>query len=281
MKRSRFFIAIGQHKKLNAAIMIAIIAVSVTFGVFQRPQKVQAWPTENLELGSIFQPIWDFTKTEIFGTIKNTIKIRAIEFARQEIIAWVSGEKGTATFISDFEDFLIDSVDVATSLFLEDVMGDSYSQLCSGININLGLAFKSEFDHKYKMPECRLSTLIQNFGNTSNPFDLVSVSFDSEQNDYLYTARVYEVLNEKSSAEVLKKITKVVANQGQVAENPDGTLKSPGAQINAALSEGVASIFNVQVQSDDFKMIIQPLVGALVEGTFKRGINEFKKFKNQ
>lgn len=263
------------QRKIITHFFIAITIFFSVYGILMKPQPAKAWPVVDT-----FAPTWDEIWQLIQPAITDTVKTFVIRFAYEDVLKWVSGEKGgKPAFITDFDDWLFKQADLAGSQFLEQTLGDAYKTLCTGINVNLALYWKPQFDIEYYIPECRLSEIQRRFQNPGTEWiDFQAYLVDSN-NDSGYLFEVYSKAQERKESVQLTNVTQAIAGNGFVktVKNIEGKdiVQTPGAVISDLVSASQQASYDVITNSDAWTLdnVSSALLQGLVLATMKRGLN--------
>lgn len=265
------------YRKGIATLCIAIAVFACSWGVLMKPKEADAqWVVADVTL-----PAWDTIWDQVKPAITNTIKSFVIKFAYGDLMKWISGEKGgKPAFITDFDDWLFKQADFAASSFLEQTLGNAYRTLCTGINVNLALYWKSEFDTDYYTPTCTLSQIQQRFENPGTEWVDFQASLSGSNTDSGFLFEVLSKAEEERSQIQYENMVKAITGNGFISEETDPTTgkkitKTPGAQIKSFVDASIGAQFQAVVGSEAWTDFFGPLIDASIQGALKRGVNTF------
>lgn len=261
-------------RKFLVYLFVFLAVFSTTWGILMKPKPVEAaWPVAN-----ILQGIIDTVEAKVFPTIVQTIKQFVVKFAYNDLMKWISGEKGgKPAFITDFDDWLFTQADWAASSVLEQVAGTGFTAFCTGINANLSLYWKPLFENKYYQPKCTLSQIQQRFQNPGTKWVDFQASLNGSNNDIGFLFEVFSKASETKDDLTLQHFLQGITGYDKSIKDKDGKEKvlTPGAQISAFVNGGVNSIWSGATNSDAWQDFFGPLIDASIQGALKRGVNTF------
>jgi hypothetical protein len=266
-----------QHKKFLATLMIVVSIFAGSWGVLMKPKPVDAqWVVADVTL-----PTWDSIWDQVRPAITSTIKSFVVKFAYGDLMKWISGENGgKPAFITDFDDWLYKQADVAASSFLEQTLTTTYKTLCTGLNANLALYWKSEFDQSYYTPTCTLSKIAQRFQNPNTEWVDFQASLSDSNTDSGFLFEVFSKAQDEQDKVTYENTVKAISGQGYSSETKDPKTgkkitKTPGAQISSFVNASVNSLYAGATTSEAWQDFFGPIIDASIQGALKRGVNTF------
>ncbi len=262
-------------RKNISIFFIVLSLLSASWGILSAPQPAEAqWAVED-----ILKLPTDILEQNIFPTITDIVKGFTISFAYQDLLKWISGEGGgKPAFITNFDQWLYDKADIAASQFLDQTLGDAYNVLCTGINVNLALYWKPQFEEtKFDVPKCTLSEIQQRFENPGTQWVDFQATLTGTNSDAGYLFATLDLANQKQAEETFKNFTEAIAGQGYVSEDEDGNIKTPGSSIADLVNAGTQSLYDVGTNSTGWFNFVGPLIEAAIQGALKKGFNQFNQ----
>lgn len=246
-----------------------------------KPQPAKAWPVVALNI-----PPWDEIKHDIWPVIEKTVKTFIIKFTYNDIIKWIAGEKsGKPAFISDFDDWLYRQADAAASQFLEETLGTLYKTLCTGININLALYWRPQFDVQYYIPQCTLSQIQRRFQNPGTEWVDFQLYLDDSNNDAGFLFQIYSKAQEKRNAIEYQHTITALSGQGyaKTTKDKDGKeiVETPGSAIAGLVGAAQKAPFDIITSSAGWDEIGSTLLSAIVIATLQRGVKTVRQKINK
>jgi hypothetical protein len=247
------------------------------------------------------------TKEEVRENVENgifwVIAKQVVSNMVSDLVDWInSGFQGSPAFITDLDQFLLETADAAAGQFIEELAGDG-SYLCSPFQLNIQIALAVEYDRiREDRPYegCTLSDIVgslEDFLSGSFIQDTdVSVQnvggqnpVDAAWDNYLQVVNHPEKYTEfgvylDQQRLMLEKIAEAERNETTKANWGDGyksnkicetvddsatrstlrcTIVTPGRQIADALSENLASGQRTLIEADEINEIIGALMGQL------------------
>lgn len=262
-------------RRFLAQFFIFLVLFSTSAGILMRPQKAEAqWVVWDAAV-----QVWDTIKQEIFPIITDTVKIFVIQFVYQDILDWISGAKDKPAFITDFDEWLFQSADIAVSNYLEDTLGDAFTVLCTGIDVNLALYWKKDYEHRYEVPECKLSEVAARFENPGTQWVDFGLSYEDANSDTSYLFTVWELSQEKKTDSQVQQAIEAVSGNGFVVKE-NGKIKTPGAVVQEYVNDALGATIGVQVNSEAWASFVEPLINAATVRLMREGINQFNEFQS-
>lgn len=264
-------------RKVLASLFVAITLFSTIYGILMKPQPAKAIWT----VADILGPLENINEHTIYSALEDVVKTFVIKFTYNDIIKWISGEKsGKPAFISDFDDWLFKQADEAASQFLEQMLGVAYQTLCTGINVNLALFWKTQFDVAYYVPKCTLSQIQQRFQNPGTEWVDFQASLNDSNNDAGYLFQVYSKADQKKRDIQFQKTITAISGQGyaSVEKDKDGKeiVKTPGSAIAGLVNASQKAPFDIVTSSNSWTQISTGLMQAIIITTLQRGIKTLK-----
>lgn len=294
MRKTTLFL----KKVLASLLLVGTIfsATGVASTTLLVPQKAEAvWGIGDISTDPL-TTVWNWIQKYVWPLVGIYLKQLAIQFAQQEIIGWISGEKDTAAFITDFEAYIYEAADNVAGEFLRQMIGDDeiFSQLCNGkFNIEFTLYFQNIYGaQKPIWNGCSLTQVAGNVGEQlRDPSKLVTFSVEEGRawgsgmegpllssmpgNSQIFT---FFEIGDRAAAEAAK-TRATQANKAQAAGGMNGDCKAGQHQtrqdsLPPEERERLAAA-GVEVTTDTMTEVCTPgrSIGDLLSSSIQSGFN--------
>jgi len=163
---------ISKNTHLHKSLLFALIfTLAISASVFSTTRYAHAQASATgisvpTDTGFDFQSIMNFTKNFTLDRLATTIAKQVLHQMTASVINWInSGFKGSPSFLTDPEGFLLNVADQTTGAFIDS--NGLLSKLCGpfSLDVRLSLAMQSSFDNSRYA--CTLNTIIGNAKNAS------------------------------------------------------------------------------------------------------------------